>query len=109
MATIEILKAEQCVRNLEYQIVNSEGQSLPWEEIISSHNLKPPVQENCNYLCYKKSKCVGFNFRYKTDEENAVNCQLTKTTERTNVGNGEWTLFYQVGWVGYLIIFIETD
>jgi hypothetical protein len=77
--------------------------SLPSEEIISSHKVEPSVQVNCNFLCYEKSNCVGFNFRTKTNVEN---CQLTYTTRisKTHAREGEWILFHDVDVVSYSYI-----
>ena len=70
---------------------------LQLTEIISNHTVEPNVKINCNYLCYKEPKCVGFNFRTKTDEKQPVNCQLTNTIRRkTNRTTGNWTLFHDV-------------
>ena len=85
------------VRFIPSTFFYTDGPSLPPEQIISSHNVNPPVQANCNYLCYTESKCVGFNFRTKTNDNLAVNCQLTNMSrKRENMEEGEWTFFYNV-------------
>ena len=83
-----------CICNILYFTDNP---PLSLKEIISNHTVEPSVQVNCNHLCYKEPKCVGFNFRTKTDAKQPVNCQLTNTTRRkTNRRPGDWTLFYDV-------------
>ena len=80
---------------------------MPLKEVISNHTVEPSVKKNCNYLCYKEPKCVGFNFRTKTDEKQPVNCQLTNTTrDKTNKSPGDWTLFYNVDAVGIFKMFV---
>ena len=88
-----------CICNILYFTDNP---PLSLKEIISNHTVEPSVQVNCNHLCYKEPKCVGFNFRTKTNEKQPVNCQLTNTTRRkTNKRPGDWTLFYDVDAVVY--------
>ena len=80
-----------------FNSIFTDGPPLSTKEIISNHTVEPSVQVNCHNLCYKEPKCVGFNFRTKTDEKQPVNCQLTNTTRRkTNKRPGDWTLFYDV-------------
>ena len=93
-----------CICNILYFTDNS---PLSLKEIISNHTVEPSVQVNCNHLCYKEPKCVGFNFRTKTDEKQPVNCQLTNTTRRkTNKRPGDWTLFYDVDAVCIFEMFV---
>ena len=88
----------------------TDGPPLSLKEIISNHTVEPSVQVNCNHLCYNEPKCVGFNFRTKTDEKQPVNCQLTNTTKRkTNKGPGDWTLFYDVEAVCIFEMFLTSQ
>ncbi|XP_028415030.1 microfibril-associated glycoprotein 4-like [Dendronephthya gigantea] len=96
---ISRLHSQQCSRTWDYEIIESGGPPLPDKEVISSHNVQPAVQLNCNFLCYEDRRCVGFNFQ--TKNKDVINCQLTNTTVRSNnVGSGDWTLFHKVR-VGY--------
>ena len=95
-----------CICNI-FNCVFTGGPPLSLKEIISNHTVEPSVQVNCNHLCYKEPKCVGFNFRTKTDEKQPVNCQLTSTARRkTNKRPGDWTLFYDVDAVYIFTMFV---
>ena len=90
-----------------FNSVFTDSPPLSLEEIISNHTVEPSVQVNCNYLCHKEPKCVGFNFRTKTDEKQPVNCQLTNTTRRKiDKTRGDWTLFYDVDVVCIFEMFV---
>ena len=68
-------------------------------DIISSHAVEPRVQLNCNYLCFKEPRCVGYNFRSGTNDKSMINCQLTsisKMKNDTKQYEGDWTLIYEV-------------
>jgi hypothetical protein len=72
------------------------GPSLPSDEILSSHHVEGSPEMaviNCYSLCKKDVKCVGFNVRASSNDEN---CQLTNETESQNengLEKGEWKLF----------------
>ena len=75
-------------------VYNKGGLPFPAKDVISSVEVKPNVQVNCNFLCYEEQKCVGFNFRHITKAEN---CQLLNSAKgRTSTGGGDWTTFVNV-------------
>ena len=69
------------------------GESLPPNEIISSHTVHSKVE--CSLRCLQKSICVGYNYRHKSNKY-AVNCQLSNKNQELGESDesGEWT-FYQ--------------
>ena len=72
---------------------HAEGQILPPNETISSHRLEESaVHVKCCLLCDKEPKCVGFN--YRTATMNDENCQLTNVTGNSNTSKtGDWALY----------------
>ena len=77
-----------------------EGSILPPEDTISSHYVDDPfVEIACLFLCMKEPKCVGFNCRITTmDEEN---CQLANITSNKNPSKtGDWTLWHEIETMG---------
>ena len=73
---------------------NKGGLPSPAKDVISSVEVEPDVQVQCNVLCYQEPKCVAFNFRHTTKAEN---CQLLNSIKgRTSIGGGDWTTFVNV-------------
>ena len=71
------------------------GSSLHQNDILSNHTVYAKTE--CSLMCLELSKCVGFNYRAKSNKY-VVNCQLSnKTHKRENdeiEETGEWK-FYQ--------------
>ena len=69
------------------------GSSLHSDDILSNHTVHAKTE--CSLMCLQKSKCVGFNYRTKSNKY-AVNCQLSnKKRDNGEIENtGEWK-FYQ--------------
>ena len=73
-------------------VAHADGTILPPNETISSHRLEEPaVHVKGCLLCDKEPKCVGFN--YRTATMNDENCQLTNVTRNSNTSKrGDWAL-----------------
>ena len=84
------------LQNLTCNNFPTEGAILPINETISSHRVEEPaVHVKCCLLCDNEPKCVGFN--YRTTTMNDENCQLSNVTRNTNTSKtGDWTLFRDV-------------
>ena len=71
------------------------GSSLHPEDILSNHTVSAKTE--CSLMCLERSKCVGFNYKAKSNKY-VVNCQLSTKTHRSKNGDsketGEWK-FYQ--------------
>ena len=68
-------------------LYNKGGLPSPVKDVISSVEVEPNVQVNCNFLCYEEQKCVGFSFRHTTKAEN---CQLLNSIK------GRTRLYFQI-------------
>jgi hypothetical protein len=74
----------------------SPGGSLARAVIISSHTVHSEAE--CSLRCLKEERCVGFNYRSKSNNKYVRNCQISNKTQSqasdTTGGSEEWT-FYQ--------------
>ena len=75
--------------------ISTAAPPLPPSVIISNHAVNIVAQ--CYTHCMKEEKCFGFNYRAKERNENAVNCQLSNSTETWNrTETGEWVHYQDV-------------